>query len=84
MKNNKKQIFTKYIIQYHVLPHSKKGWAVKSSKIDRNEKLTKDRLEAISYAKNKARIINGEIIVHNKDGRIIERNSYYKLSDNKK
>ena len=58
----------------HVVPHSN-GWAVKS------EGATKGRVfetqgEAINAARDSAKRQGGELFVHNREGRIRERNSY--------
>lgn len=60
----------------HVTPHSESGWQVKRAGADRATKLFETQLEAINYAHTIAKNQNSELFVHDKHGRIRERNSY--------
>lgn len=59
----------------HVVPLGG-GWAVKSEGAKRITVITTKQSEAISYARNIAKNKKSELIVHGRDGRIRERNSY--------
>ncbi len=59
----------------HVVPH-KKGWAIRGEGNSRRTKNTETKIEAIVKARKIARDKKSELIIHNKDGRISERNSY--------
>jgi hypothetical protein len=59
----------------HVVPLGN-GWAVKAAGVDRLTVITTKQSEAISYARNIARNSNSELIIHGRDGKIRERNSY--------
>lgn len=59
----------------HVVPHEG-GWAVRGAG---NEKVTREfptQQEAIQYARQIASNQQSELFIHNKQGRIRERNSY--------
>lgn len=58
----------------HVVPHSK-GWAVKTEGASKG-RVFESQKEAISAATNSAKKQSGEVFIHNKEGRIRERNSY--------
>lgn len=59
----------------HVVPLGG-GWAVKAEDARRITVITTKQSEAISYARNIAKSKKSELIVHGRDGRIRERNSY--------
>lgn len=62
----------------HVLPHSDKGWAVKKAGSTRNLQIFSLQSEAVNFAKQKAKLHKSELLIHGKDGRIRERNTYGK------
>jgi len=64
----------------HVIPVGN-GWAVKGEGSSRFTVITDNKREALNYAKNIARNNSSELIVHGKDGRISERNSYARKGD---
>lgn len=59
----------------HVVPLGR-GWAVKAEGTRRITVITTKQSEAISYARNIAKSKKSQLIVHGRDGRIRERNSY--------
>ncbi len=60
----------------HVVPLGN-GWAVKSAGADRATVITTKKSDALSFARNIAKTHHTQLIVHGKDGKIRERNSYY-------
>lgn len=61
----------------HVVPLGN-GWAVKSAGAAKATIITTKQSDAISVAKGIAKNNQSELIVHGKDGKIRERNSYGK------
>jgi hypothetical protein len=59
----------------HVVPLGN-GWAVKSEGAVRATVITAKQSDAITYARDIARNNSSELIVHGRDGKIRERNSY--------
>ena len=59
----------------HVVPH-KKGWAVKPAGSNKPTNIVPTQREAINIARNRARRQESELLIHNKQGRIRERDSY--------
>lgn len=59
----------------HVVKHSD-GWAVKGAGNQKATRVTDTQKEAIEIAKGIAQNKNSEMLIHGKDGRIRERNSY--------
>ncbi|MBC7937632.1 MAG: DUF2188 domain-containing protein [Rhizobacter sp.] len=59
----------------HVVPLGN-GWAVKREGIIRATVITTKQSDAISVARDIAKNNSAELIVHGRDGRIRERNSY--------
>lgn len=59
----------------HVVPLGN-GWAVKSAGAERATVITTKQSDAISRARDIARNNHSELIVHGRDGKIRERNSY--------
>ncbi len=59
----------------HVVPH-KDGWAVKPAGAKKPTKVTPTQSEAIDIARNRARRQESELLIHNKKGRIRDRDSY--------
>lgn len=59
----------------HVVPLGN-GWAVKAEGAGRATVITSKQSDAISVARDIAKNSNSELIVHGKDGKIRERNSY--------
>jgi len=61
----------------HVVPHPK-GWAVKGEGNKKPTKVVKTQKEAITIAKKIAKNQNSEVIIHNKKGKIRDKDSYGK------
>lgn len=59
----------------HVVPH-KDGWAVKGAGNEKATKVTKTQKEAIDYAKPIARKNKSEVVIHNRKGKIRDKDSY--------
>lgn len=59
----------------HVVPLGN-GWAVKAAGAKHATVITTKQSQAISYARNIAKNSHTDLIVHGRDGRIRERNSY--------
>jgi len=60
----------------HVTPHKNGGLQVKGAGNSKATKITKTQTEAISIAKGIAKSNKSELLIHNKSGRIREKNSY--------
>lgn len=60
----------------HVTPHKNGGWQVKGAGNSKATKITPTQAEAISIAKGIAKNNQSELLIHNKGGRIREKNSY--------
>lgn len=59
----------------HVVPHPK-GWAVKPSKGQRASSVHTTQQQAIERATKTAKNQGSEMLIHGRNGRIRERNSY--------
>lgn len=59
----------------HVVPHPD-GWAVKGAGNSKATKVTDTQSEAIEVAKEIAKNQDSELLIHGKNGRIRDRNSY--------
>lgn len=59
----------------HVVPLGN-GWAIKGEGATRATVITRKQSDAITYARNIAKTNHTELIVHGRDGKIRERNSY--------
>lgn len=60
----------------HVTPRKNGGWQVKGAGNSKATKITKTQSEAIRIAKGIAKNNKSELLIHNKGGRIREKNSY--------
>lgn len=58
----------------HVVPH-KDGWAVKGAGNQKATKITKTQKEATDIARNIAKNQQSELVIHNKQGQIRQKNS---------
>lgn len=61
----------------HVVPH-KDGWAVKSAGASRAASVHDRQTDAIDAARQTTRAQQSELFIHNKQGRIRERDSHGK------
>lgn len=59
----------------HVVPLGN-GWAVKSEGSKKFTVITETQREAITVARNIAKNNNSELIIHGRDGKIREKDSY--------
>ena len=59
----------------HVLPRTD-GWAVKKAGAMRDTRIFDRQEQAINYAKKVAIDRCADVVIHSKDGRIRDRNSY--------
>jgi hypothetical protein len=59
----------------HVVPHNK-GWAVKTEGNPKPTSIHEKQSNAISQARTNALRNHSELLVHNREGQIRERNSY--------
>jgi uncharacterized protein YdaT len=59
----------------HVVPH-KDGWATRKEGADRAGAVTDTQKEAIERAREQARRDKVEVVIHRKDGRIRDSDSY--------
>lgn len=63
--------------EIHVLPNSKQGgWDVKKSNASRASRHYETKKDAIAFAREKSIKELAELIIHGKDGRIQNSNSY--------
>ncbi len=61
---------------YHVISRSDGKWSVRKTGEGRASRVFDNRSDAISFARNIAKDNSGEMIIHGRDGRIREHNSY--------
>ncbi len=59
----------------HVVPHEK-GWTVKGAGNERNTKIVPTQKEAIDIAREIAKNQQSELVIHNKEGKIREKDSF--------
>lgn len=59
----------------HVIPNER-GWSVKRSDASRASSVHPTQVEAIEAAKRIAKKNGAEVYIHDRDGRIRQRNSY--------
>lgn len=59
----------------HVVPHPE-GWAVKGEGNSKPTKISDTQQEAISYAREIAKNQESELLIHGRDGKIRDRDSY--------
>ena len=59
----------------HVVP-AKKGQGVKGEKNSRKTKITETKNEAVNRARQIDKNKKSELVIHNKDGRISDKDSY--------
>lgn len=59
----------------HVIPHKGK-WAIKGEGNKKVTKITDTKKQAIEIAKKIAKNKNVEVVIHNKKGEIIDKDSY--------
>jgi len=60
----------------HVLPHPSGGWQVKGAGNKKATVRTQTQYKAIEIARRIAQNQNSESVIHGKNGRIREKNSY--------
>lgn len=60
----------------HVTPHQSGGWQVKGAGNSKATVVTRTQSEAIQIGKAIAKAQGSELLIHNKQGQIRERNSY--------
>lgn len=60
----------------HVTPHPDGGWQVKGAGNSRATVRTETQSDAIKIARDIAINNNSEVVIHGRDGRIREKNSY--------
>ena len=59
----------------HVVPQNG-DWAVKGEGNFRNTKITETKSEAVNRARKIARNMKTELVIHNNDGKISDKDSY--------
>ena len=59
----------------HVIPADEK-WAVKGESNSRRTKITKTKKEAVKRARQIAKNKKSELVIHNRDGKISDKDSY--------
>jgi hypothetical protein len=60
----------------HVTPHPDGGWQVKGAGNEKATARTDTQAEAINIAKEIAKNQQSEVVIHNKQGRIRDKDSY--------
>lgn len=60
----------------HVTKHIAGGWQVKGAGNSRATKITSTQAEAIAIARSIALNQKSEVVIHRKDGKIRDKNSY--------
>jgi uncharacterized protein YdaT len=61
---------------HHVVPSQKGGWDVKRENSKKASGHFDTKQEAIDYGRQVSRNQNTELVIHNKDGRISEKDSH--------
>lgn len=59
----------------HVVPHND-GWATRKEGAERAGHVTRTQQEAIDLARDQARRENVEVVVHRRDGKVRDSDSY--------
>ncbi|HKR04804.1 MAG TPA: DUF2188 domain-containing protein [Bacteroidia bacterium] len=59
----------------HVVP-TEDGWGVRGEKNDRLTKEFDNKADAIDYAREIAKNQQAELVIHNRDGKISDKDSY--------
>ncbi len=62
--------------QHHVVPNKDKGWCVKKDNADRASACFETKKDAVDYARQVSRNQNTELVIHNKDGKISQKDSH--------
>jgi imidazole glycerol phosphate synthase subunit HisF len=60
----------------HVTPHREGGWQVKKAGGEKASARTKTQQDAIEFAQKIAKREKGEVVIHGKNGRIRDSDSY--------
>ncbi len=60
----------------HVTPRKEGGWAVQPEKSERAYRITETQAEAIKVAKVMAKNQESELVIHGKDGKIRDKDSF--------
>jgi hypothetical protein len=60
----------------HVVPNVNGGWSVKKEHSSKAIKRFDNQQDAIKYAKEISKNEKGELIIHSRDGRIRQKDSY--------
>ena len=60
----------------HITPHKDGGWQVKTAGASKAAKRTSTQQEGIAFGTEQAKRNGSELYIHNKQGRIREKNSY--------
>lgn len=61
---------------HHVIPNQSGGWSVKKGGSTKASKRFDTKIKAVRYAKKVAKNQHSELVIHKKDGRIQNPNSY--------
>ncbi len=61
----------------HITPHPNGGWQVKAAGASKATVITNTQKEAINIGRQIAMNQSSELFIHNKQGQIRERNSYF-------
>lgn len=60
----------------HVVPNPTSGWDVKKGGSDKSTKHFDTKQPAVDYARDLAKKQEAELVIHNKDGKISQKDSY--------
>lgn len=61
---------------HHVVPDPNGGWSVKKEGASRASKRFDQKRDAVTYAKNISKDQGSELVIHGRDGTIIEKDFY--------
>lgn len=61
---------------HHVVPNQKGGWDVKREKCEKSSGHFTTKQEAIDYGRQVSKNQNTELVIHNKDGKISQKDSH--------
>jgi len=60
----------------HVTPHSGGGWQIKGAGNQKATKVTETKAEAVKIGRQIAQNQGSELVIHNKDGQIAQKDSH--------
>ncbi|WP_201333043.1 DUF2188 domain-containing protein [Nitratiruptor sp. YY09-18] len=62
--------------QHHVVPNGDNGWCVKTDNAKKASRCFLHKKDAVNYARELSRKQKTELVIHNKDGKIAQKDSH--------